>query len=86
MIEIVQRKQAFWDEHRDSSLNARQSKIVNMLFDGFDGKLQRAKYAKIAKCSEDTALRDMADLVQKQILMQEGVGRGTHYVLRADGA
>lgn len=81
VIEIVQRKQGFWDEHRDLGLNPRQSRIVNMLFEGFRGKLQRAKYAKIAKCSEDTALRDLADLVTKGILVQEGIGRGTYYEL-----
>jgi len=52
-----------------------------MLFEVFYGKLQRAKYASIAKCLEDTALRDLTDLVEKGILAQEGAGRGTHYLL-----
>jgi len=74
VIDIVHRKQRFWDDHRDSGLNARQMNIVNMLFDGFVAKLKRAKYAKINKCSEDTALRDLADLVGRGILIQVGVG------------
>jgi Fic family protein len=49
-------------------LNARQTKIVHMPFDGFDDKLKRAKYAKINKCSEVTALRDLADLVERGIM------------------
>jgi Fic family protein len=52
-----------------------------MLFEVFYGKLQRAKYASIAKCLEDTALRDLTDLVEKGILPQEGAGRGTLYLL-----
>jgi Fic family protein len=83
VIEVVRRKQQFWDNHRESDLNARQTKVINRLFDGYRGKLQRAKYAKIARCSDDTALRDLMDLVDKGILRQEGVGRGTHYVLTA---
>jgi Fic family protein len=68
VIELVRRKQRFWDEHRGSMLNARQTKIVHMPFDGFDDKLKRAKYAKINKCSEVTALRDLADLVERGIM------------------
>jgi len=81
VIEIVRRKQSFWDQHRELHLTARQTKLINMLFDGFQGKLQTAKYSRIAKCSKDTALRDLADLVQKGILVQAGSGRGTHYLL-----
>jgi len=81
VLETVRRKQEFWDTHRDSSLNERQTKIVNMLIEGFDGKLQSAKYGKIAKCSHDTALRDLADLVSKGILGAEGAARATHYFL-----
>lgn len=81
VVEVVQKKQAFWDAHRDSNLNLRQAKILNMLFDGFYGKLQSTKYGTLAKCSHDTALRDLADLVGKGILIQEGSGRSTSYVL-----
>jgi Fic family protein len=48
---------------------------------GFDGKLNRAKCAKISKCSDDTALRDLTDLVERGILAQVGIGRGTSYEL-----
>jgi Fic family protein len=56
--------------------------ILNKLFDGFDGKLQTSKWAKIAKTSTDTALRDIKDLVEKGILQQtdEG-GRNANYIL-----
>ena len=53
-----------------------------MLWDGFEGKLQTGKWAKIAKCSPDTALRDIQDLVKKGILMKtESNGRSTCYEL-----
>ena len=46
----------------------------------FEGKLTTSKYAKMAKCSTDTALRDLQELVAYGILRSEGVGRGVHYV------
>lgn len=81
VVAIVHRKRALWECHRDDHLNERQRKIVDMLFDGFQGRLQSAKYGKIAKCSHDTALRDLADLVRKGILVQQGAGRSTCYEL-----
>jgi Fic family protein len=55
---------------------------LNKLFDGFDGKLNSSKWAKIAKCSTDTALRDIQDLVHKGILRKEDAGgRSTNYEL-----
>lgn len=84
-IEITKRtleKTAFWDNCRQVALNSRQTKIINMLFDGFDGKLQTSKWAKINKCSSDTALRDIQDLMQKGILTQTNSGgRSTCYEL-----
>jgi Fic family protein len=57
--------------------------MINKLFDGFDGKLNSSKWAKIAKCSADTALRDIQDLISKDILVQENAGgRSTSYDLR----
>ena len=84
VLEVVRRKQAFWDLHRDSPLNERQIKVVNLLFEGFRGHLQTGKYAKIAKCSNPTALRDLNDLVEKGILQLDANagGRSTHYTLR----
>ena len=56
--------------------------VYNMLLDGFDGKLTTTKWAKIGKCSQDTALRDIQDLIDKQILIKlSGGGRSTGYDL-----
>ncbi len=64
------------------SLNDRQRLVVNRLLDGFEGKLTTSKYAKLAKCSADTALRDILHLVERGILVRnpEG-GRSTSYAL-----
>jgi Fic family protein len=76
------RKAEFWNRHSAVSLNARQRDIVNRLLDGFDGKLTTSKWALIEKCSPDTALRDIADLVQQGLLKKnEGGGRSTSYSL-----
>ena len=56
--------------------------MINRLLDGFEGKLSTSKYAKLAKCSEDTALRDIKLLLNQGILIQEaGGGRSTSYRL-----
>lgn len=76
----VLKKADFWDKHQETSLNSRQRLMLNKLFDGFDGKLKSSKWAKIAKCSADTALRDIKDLIEKGILQQEeSGGRSTNY-------
>lgn len=78
-------KAVFWSEHSEVVFNSRQIKIINMLWDGFDGKLQTGKWAKINKCSTDTALRDIQDLVSKGVLTKkESNGRSTEYVLHSD--
>ena len=75
-------KSDFWDKHKETILNSRQRLIINKLFDGFDGKLKSSKWAKIAKCSADTALRDIKDLIEKGILKKvESGGRSTNYEL-----
>jgi Fic family protein len=75
-------KTKFWDEHQETAINERQRLLINKLFDGFTGTLTTSKWAKIAKCSADTALRDINDLIQKKILQkEEGGGRSTSYVL-----
>jgi Fic family protein len=75
-------KADFWDKHKETTLNSRQRLILNKLFDGFDGKLKSSKWAKITKCSADTALRDIKDLIEKGILKQEeSGGRSTNYEL-----
>lgn len=81
-IKTVLRKSEFWDKHKETDLNSRQRLMINKLFDGFDGKLKSSKWAKIAKCSPDTALRDIKDLIEKGILKQENSGgRSTNYEL-----
>ena len=75
-------KARFWENHRGVHVNERQRKIINMQFDGFFDKLTSSKWAKIGKCSSDTALNDINDLVAKGILRKndEG-GRSTNYSL-----
>ena len=81
-LSSVMRKADFWDRHRDVTFNERQRKLLNLQFDGFFGKLTSSKWAKIAKCSSDTALNDINDLITKGILKKsdEG-GRSTNYIL-----
>ena len=81
-ISIVLQKAAFWNKHRFISMNERQMKMVNLLWDGFDGKLTSTKWGKITKCSPDSALRDIQDLITKGVLRKtdEG-GRSTNYEL-----
>lgn len=78
----VLKKHKFWNDNIGLEFNERQKKILNRLFDGFDGKLTSSKWAKINKCSRDTALRDIQDLEEKEILRKtnEG-GRSTNYEL-----
>jgi Fic family protein len=75
-------KARFWESAAGVSLNERQRLMLNRLLDGFEGKLTNAKWAKLAKCSPDTALRDLQYLVNRGILIRgpEG-GRSTSYVL-----
>jgi len=78
----VLRKHFFWMEYSTISLNERQKSIINKLLDGFEGKLTSSKWAKINKCSADTALRDIQDLINKKILRKElAGGRSTNYEL-----
>lgn len=75
-------KTEFWKIYEQTDLNNRQRMMLNKLFDGFEGKLKTSKWAKIAKCSPDTALRDIKELMEKGILRQETQGgRSTNYVL-----
>ncbi len=81
-IEKVLHKADFWDKHKYTVLNSRQRLMLNKILDGFEGKLKTSKWAKIAKCSQDTALRDIKDLIEKGILRQEkSGGRSTNYEL-----
>jgi len=75
-------KSNFWRRWSGTSLNERQIKIINRLLDGFDGKLTSSKWAAIAKCSPDSALRDANDLIVKGMMCKsESGGRSTSYEL-----
>jgi Fic family protein len=75
-------KGRFWQTFRDVAFNERQRLVLNRLMDGFEGKLTTTKWAKLAKCSQDTALRDILQLVELGVLVRnpEG-GRSTSYAL-----
>ena len=78
----VVRKAEFWKQHEHTPINERQRLMLNKLLEDFEGKLQTSKWAKITKTSNDTALRDIKDLVLKGILKQtEDSGRNANYVL-----
>jgi Fic family protein len=75
-------KAEFWKKHIETAINDRQRKLLNKLMDGFDGKLTSSKWAKIVKCSKDSAVRDINDLIEKGILQKEAAGgRSTNYEL-----
>ena len=77
-------KARYWQAIQAAPLNVRQRMMLSRLIDGFEGNLTTAKWAKIAKCSHDTALRDIQDLVQRGMLVQNPAGgRSTSYALGA---
>lgn len=81
-LEAALEKTKTWERIGPSLVNERQRKVINRLLEGFVGKLTSSKYAKLAKCSPDTALRDIKDLLSRNILIQdEGGGRSTSYSL-----
>lgn len=85
-LDAVLAKARFWQHWGPQSLNARQVKMLNKLLDDFDGKLTSSKWAAIAKCSPDTALRDITDLLDKGVLRKaDGGGRSTSYELEERG-
>jgi Fic family protein len=75
-------KARFWQSIAGVALNPRQRLVITRLLDGFEGKLTTSKYARLTKCSQDTALRDMLPLVERGILIRnEAGGRSTSYAL-----
>jgi len=75
-------KAKFWEKHAALTINERQKLMLNKLLDGIEGKLTSSKWAKITNCSPDTALRDITELIAKQILCKDGSGgRSTNYEL-----
>lgn len=76
-------KANFWNKHSKTIINERQKKVLNKILDGFEGKLTSSKWAKIAKCSKDSAIRDINDLINKEVLQKEiAGGRSTNYELK----
>ena len=84
-LSTVLTKSRFWERFATAALNERQIKVLNRLLDGFEGKMTTSKWAKIAKCSQDTAHRDILDLIKKGALRKDaGGGRSTSYSLSHD--
>ena len=82
ILATVMIKARFWERHKDQFFNRRQRLVINRLLDGFEGKLTTSKWAKLAQCSQDTALRDIEDLVAQVILVKDPArGRSTSYSL-----
>lgn len=78
----VFRTAKFWETHTSTPFNDRQKRMVLKLLDNFEGKLTTAKWAKVMRCSHDTALRDVQDLIDKGVLVKEDAGgRSTSYNL-----
>lgn len=82
----VLNKHKFWTKYASEILNNRQILLINKLLDDFTGVLTTSKWAKIAKCSQDTALRDIQDLLEKKIIQKNSSGgRSTNYSLNKIG-
>lgn len=85
MLDAVLVKARFWQRQQGAALNARQIKMLNRLLDGFEGKLTTSKWATLAKCSSDTALRDINELLERGALQRSvSGGRSTSYELKVD--
>ncbi|MFZ1789167.1 MAG: Fic family protein [Saprospiraceae bacterium] len=83
-LEIFLDKAHFWDRHKSTNINERQRLLINYLYDNYSkevGFLRTSTYAKLTKCSTDTALRDLQDLVAKEMLKSEDSGKKTNYVI-----
>lgn len=81
-LAVVLKKARFWEKYANTSFNDRQKMILNQLLDGFEGKLTSSKWAKLGKCSQDTALRDIEDMLKKGVLVKDAAGgRSTSYSL-----
>jgi Fic family protein len=82
ILATVLTKARFWERFAGVEFNERQRDIVNRLLNGFEGKLTSSKWAKLAKCSQDSALRDIEDLIRKKVLAKDAAGgRSTSYSL-----
>jgi len=84
-LEMVLAKAGFWKRFAKAPLNERQISVLNRVMDGFEGKLTTSKWAKLAKCSQDTAYRDILDLIARGALRKDpGGGRSTSYSIILD--
>jgi Uncharacterized conserved protein len=82
-LAMVLKRKKFWDTFATEPLNERQKKMLSKLLDDFEGKLTSSKWAKMNKCSQDSAIRDIQDLITKGILEKEDSGgRNTNYALK----
>jgi Fic family protein len=82
ILDGVLARHAFWQRFQGAALNARQVRILDLLLDDFEGRLTSGKYARIAGCSQDTALRDLSDLLARGALCRSKAGgRSTAYEL-----
>jgi len=82
-LATVLRKARFWETYGSAMINDRQRLILNKLPNGFEGKLTSSKWAKLTKCSQDTAYRDIQDLIEQGILVKDVAGgRSTNYLLK----
>lgn len=83
VLDKVLFKAEFWKIHSGVVMNERQHKMINKILDNFEGNVTSDKWAKLSKCSKDTAIRDINDLIEKNVLRKEDAGgRSTHYVLK----
>ena len=82
ILESVFKKARFWEKFAAAKLNDRQRAVINRLLDGFEGKLTSSKWATLTKSSQDTALRDIDDLIKLGVMIKgTGGGRSTSYLL-----
>lgn len=79
LLHDVYRRSRFWQRHAQAQLNDRQRRMLERLLQGFEGKLTSSKWAKLERCSQDTAVRDLQGLVERGILMKFAGGRSTEY-------
>lgn len=82
ILKGVLKRAEFWQKNINITFNERQKKVLNRFMDDFKGNLTTTKWAKMCNCSQDTATRDISDLIDKKILKRLGTGRSTHYVLK----
>jgi len=81
ILSVVFTKAHFWQKFSGIMFNDRQRKVLNKFLDGFEGNLTSSKWARITKTSQDSANRDISDMINKNVLISAGGGRSSHYVL-----